>query len=77
MELNRRVVYLLDSFYLIYGGIFIVLLFLSAFFSGTEIAFFSISKIDLSNLKEERTGSARKIVKLLSDQRKLLITILT
>ncbi|HDZ11220.1 MAG TPA: HlyC/CorC family transporter, partial [Bacteroidetes bacterium] len=67
----------MDSFYLIYGGIFIVLLFLSAFFSGTEIAFFSISKIDLSNLKEERTGSARKIVKLLSDQRKLLITILT
>ncbi len=67
----------MDTSYLIYGGIFVLLLALSAFFSGTETAFFAISKIDLAKLKEDRSSSAKKIVRLLNDQRKLLITILT
>jgi len=67
----------LDASYVIFSGIFVLLLALSAFFSGTETAFFAISKIDLAKLKEERSSSAKKIVRLLNDQRKLLITILT
>ena len=67
----------MESLYLIYSVVFILLLFLSAFFSGSETAFFSISKIELAKLKEERSSSAKKIVRLLNDQRKLLITILT
>jgi len=67
----------LDTSYVIFSGVFVLLLALSAFFSGTETAFFAISKIDFAKLKEEHTTSAKRIVRLLNDQRKLLITILT
>ncbi len=67
----------MDASYFIFGGIFILLVFLSAFFSGTETAFFSINKIDLAALREERSAKSKKIVGLLADQKKLLIAILT
>jgi len=67
----------LDTSYLILGGLFVLLIAFSAFFSGTETAFFSISKIDLATLREERSAKSRRIVSLLDDQKKLLIAILT
>lgn len=57
-------------------GIFIVLIILSAFFSGTEIALMSISKYSIESfLREKRVGAgALKYIKEKNDQ--LLITIL-
>lgn len=51
---------------------FLLLLLMSAFFSGAEAAFFSIKK---SSLVQDNTADS--ILKMLSEPRKLLITILT
>ncbi len=67
----------MEAYYVIYGGLFVLLILLSAFFSGTETAFFSINKIHLAALREENSSKSRKIVSLLEDQKKLLIAILT
>jgi len=56
--------------------IIFVLLILSAFFSGSETAFFSISSIALQKLKNNKDKSSRLVVKLLSTPNTLLITIL-
>lgn len=53
-----------------------VFLFLSAFFSGSETAFFSLGKIHLKKLEMQSTPSARRIIRLLKKPRQLLITIL-
>ncbi len=63
-----------DSFLHI-GGI-IVCLILSAFFSGSEIAFFSLSKIQLKKIEKKKSSSSKRVFKLLKSPRKLLITIL-
>lgn len=54
----------------------ILLLFGSAFFSGSETAFFSLSRIYLKKLENQRGSSARRIISLLRQPRRLLITIL-
>lgn len=62
-----------------YGGqiiIFVVLLALSAFFSGSETAFFSINKLLSQKLLNEDGASARRVLSLLKHPRRLLITIL-
>lgn len=53
----------------------VILLLLSALISGTEVAFFSLSK---SILDKENTGKSNKnlIIELLENQKKLLATIL-
>ena len=52
----------------------VILLILSALISGTEVAYFSLSK---SNLEEQKTDKNKTlIVELLNDQKKLLATIL-
>lgn len=56
--------------------IFIMLLILSAFFSGSEAAFFSLSKEMIDRLKESTSRASIRIVKLLSKPRFLLIAIL-
>ncbi len=66
----------MDPAYLILSGIFLVCILFSAFFSGTETAFFSLSELDLARLKEERARSAKRVVRLMGDSRKLLIAIL-
>lgn len=57
---------------------FVLLLFLSAFFSGSESAFFSISELELRSLKEKRNESkiARQILALLNNSKRLLTVIL-
>ena len=53
----------------------IILLFLSALISGSEIAFFSLSKADLEN-DEDTNNNHKIVVDLLNDPQKLLATIL-
>lgn len=50
---------------------------LSAFFSSTETAFFSLTQSIVSELKEARDTRARRVVRLLERPKELLITILS
>ncbi|HKM40467.1 MAG: hemolysin family protein [Patescibacteria group bacterium] len=54
----------------------IVLIFFSAFFSSAEVAFLSLSEAKLSVLANEKRRNSRMIIKLKSDPRSLLVTIL-
>jgi len=56
--------------------LFFVLIVLSAFFSGSEAAYFSLSREMVGRLKENTSKGARRIVTLLENSRKLLVTIL-
>jgi magnesium and cobalt exporter, CNNM family len=51
-------------------------LLLSAFFSGSETAFFSLNKIQLKKIEKHKIRSTRRISKLLKNPRELLIIIL-
>lgn len=55
---------------------FFILLFLSALFSASETAFFSVNKIFHKKLKLENSHAARRVIRLLVHPRRLLITIL-
>ncbi len=55
---------------------FFVLLAISAFFSGSETAFFSINNFLSQKLKEENSAAARRTLALLKHPRRLLVTIL-
>ncbi len=59
-----------------YSIAFLVLLLLSAFFSGAETAFFSINSITSKQLQDEKKSSAKRVLFLLSQSRRLLISIL-
>ncbi len=59
-----------------YSIAFFVLLLLSAFFSGAETAFFSINSITSKQLQDEKKSSAKRVLFLLSQSRRLLISIL-
>ena len=54
----------------------VLLLFASGFVSASEIAFFSLSPNDLSEIEEEEHPSDRRIMELLKDSERLLATIL-
>ena len=54
----------------------VLLLFASGFVSASEIAFFSLSPNDLSEIEEEEHPSDRRIMDLLKDTERLLATIL-
>ena len=54
----------------------LLLLFCSAFVSGSEIAFFSLSPSDMNELKDGRTTTDRRILQLLEQSERLLATIL-
>ena len=54
----------------------VLLLFASGFVSASEIAFFSLSPKDLSEIEEEEYPSDRRIMELLKDTERLLATIL-
>lgn len=57
-------------------ALLLILLAVSALISGAEVAFFSLSKKDIENLRAEGTFSGRLIIKLLSRSKRLLATIL-
>ena len=54
----------------------VFLLFASGFVSASEIAFFSLSPVDLSEIEEGKHTSDRRISALLNDSERLLATIL-
>jgi len=54
----------------------VLLLFASGFVSASEIAFFSLSPTDLSEIEEEKSSSDKYIKALLADSERLLATIL-
>ena len=56
---------------------FILLVFASAFFSGSEVAIFGLSREDKEELNNRKQPSARKLQKLLDAPQKTLVTILT
>ncbi len=53
-----------------------ILIVLSGFFSGSETALFSLSKLQLQKFKESKTPQTQKILRLLAQPKHLLITIL-
>lgn len=53
-----------------------ILLLLSGYASGSEIAFFSLSPADLSELEEEKTERDRQILQLREESERTLATIL-
>jgi len=54
----------------------VFLLFLSAFFSGSETAFFSLTKIQMKQIEKKGTANSKRISRLLGKPRELLILIL-
>ena len=58
--------------------LFVCLLFLSAFFSGSESAYFSLSQADLRRLREEggKSRDVKRVLGLLERPRRLLMSIL-
>ncbi len=56
--------------------IFLILIVCSAFFSGSEAAFFSLSKEMIDRLRESSSRASVRIVSLLAKPRLLLVTIL-
>ena len=56
--------------------IFVILLLFSALFSGSETAFLSLGKVRLKQIEGMDTRASKRVVGLLSDPKKLLISIL-
>ncbi len=56
--------------------LFLLLLAFSAFFSASETAFFSLSKLQVKRQKEEGGPTGRRVAELLSRPQRLLVTIL-
>ncbi|MDF1666358.1 MAG: hemolysin family protein [Planctomycetota bacterium] len=54
----------------------LVLLLLSAFFSGSETAFFSLDRMDRIRLREKQNRGAKTVLRLLEHPRDLLVAIL-
>ena len=61
---------------LVAAGLAAILLGMSAFASGSEIAFFSLSPADVAELEDEKTDADRKIMMLREDSERTLATIL-
>ncbi len=56
--------------------LFVLLLVLSAFFSSSETAFFSLNKLQMKELREDDELSGRRAARLLARPQRLLVTIL-
>ncbi|MFI3267778.1 MAG: gliding motility-associated protein GldE [Rikenellaceae bacterium] len=61
---------------IIYAIILIILLSLSAFVSGSEAAFFSLTHVDIDNIKKHNNKLSNTIISLIEKQDELLSTIL-
>ncbi|MDE7343408.1 MAG: CNNM domain-containing protein, partial [Muribaculaceae bacterium] len=54
----------------------IICLMISAFVSGSEIAYFGLTRAQITEIEESNTSAARRALKLLKDSERLLATIL-
>lgn len=76
-QVFQQVTFLLPPEGAVFTGVLAcVLLFVSGFASGAEIAFFSLTPTDLSELEEEKSETDVKIKKLREDSERTLATIL-
>ena len=66
----------MDPSFILYFFVFFVLLILSAFFSGSETAFFSLTKSDIDKLSRSKSLASRQVADLLREPKKLLISII-
>ena len=66
----------MDPFIIINLILFVLLLGLSAFFSGSETAFFSLNRTQLQQMKQDRNPFTERIQRLLNEPRRLIVTIL-
>ena len=64
------------GYFIFYGTILILLLLLSAMISGSEVAFFSLTKKDILNCQTGDNPRDKRIARLLGNPKKLLATIL-
>lgn len=60
---------------MIYAILFLVATLLSGLFSSSESAFFSLSPVDLGRLRNDGHHSAKRVILLLEEPQKLLLTI--
>ena len=58
------------------GVLSIILLLLSAMASGSEVAFFSLTRLDMEQLRETNDANSQRVLDLLSNPDRLLATIL-
>jgi len=65
-----------EWFYILNGGIMLLLLIMSALVSGSEVAFFSMSQDDIAKTKVSNVKNELLIIELLKRPKKLLATIL-
>ena len=65
----------MDESLLIRFVLLVILLFCSAFYSGCEAAFFSLSSIAVNSLKKQSKQSGHLVASLLEDPKKLMVTI--
>ncbi len=63
-------------YFTFYGAFLVLLLVLSAIISGSEVAFFSLTKEDILNFRNGESHRERNVAKLLEHPRGLLATIL-
>ena len=76
-QLFSEVYFMTPSFGAVFSGILaVLLLFVSGFASGSEIAFFSLSPTDLNVLEESSDKRDRQIMELRNDSERTLATIL-
>ncbi|MFI3263285.1 MAG: gliding motility-associated protein GldE [Rikenellaceae bacterium] len=66
----------IDHNTIIYAIILVILLALSAFVSGSEAAFFSLTHVDIDNIKKSNSKRSNTIISLIEKQDELLSTIL-
>jgi putative hemolysin len=66
----------LEIILLTYVVLFFLLLILSAFFSASETAYFSLSSYEIEKLRKKTDYPTRQVIQLLSQPKKLLITII-
>ena len=76
-EIDSNIIALIDIFFLAKILIFFVLLGLSAFFSGSEVALFGLSNKEKDEIEEHKHAADRRLKKLVDNPKKTLITILT
>ncbi len=58
------------------GALSVVLIMLSAMASGSEVAFFSLTRAEIEEFESRNDGTARRVVELLKNSDRLLATIL-
>ncbi len=76
LSLNNIVVNAPNATVLLELLVVLILLFCSAFISGSEVAFFSLSPGDKNNLENKKTKAHKRALKLLQTPERLLSTIL-